>query len=75
MHYPAIRAIPSKLSKDVTHGIDPSELGTFPLRVIRDWAGQAAGPANVRNAPLATVGPKKGGLSRWANKRLVHRSN
>jgi hypothetical protein len=26
---------------------------------MSDWAGQAAGSSNVRNAPLATVGPKK----------------
>jgi hypothetical protein len=27
--------------------------------INRDWAGQAAGSSHVRNAPLATVGPKK----------------
>ena len=29
------------------------------LRVNRDWAEQAAGSSNVRNAPLATVGLKE----------------
>jgi hypothetical protein len=29
------------------------------VQVIRDRVEPAAGPANVRNAPLATVGPKK----------------
>jgi hypothetical protein len=37
-----------------------SEMGhSRRLWVNRDWAEQAAGPAHVRNAPLATVGPKK----------------
>jgi hypothetical protein len=36
----------------------------MPLRksgwsVKRDWAGQGASLGHVRNAPLATVGPKK----------------
>jgi hypothetical protein len=31
----------------------------LPQRVNHDWAGQAAESSNVRNAPLATVGPKK----------------
>jgi hypothetical protein len=47
------------------------------LRVNRNWAGQAAGSSQVRNAPFATVGPKKAACREGpggdiANKVLDH---
>ena len=45
----------------------------LPQRVNRDWAGASCRFSHVRNAPLATVGPEKGGPSLRANNDRLQR--